>query len=108
MSLSFPSVLEFGLDPSAELLSRGLADYFVPIRLNPAALLAMVRQDSVDLGVSRIVMDEGEPVGVALIARRGWTSRLAGMILIPEARARGIGEWMVRQLLYEAAARGER
>jgi ribosomal protein S18 acetylase RimI-like enzyme len=108
MPLAFRPVLEFGLDPAAELLSRGFADYLVPIRMNAAGLLGMVRQDSVDLAASRIVSDEKEPVGVALIARRGWTSRLAGMALVPEARARGIGERVVRRLLAEAAARGER
>jgi ribosomal protein S18 acetylase RimI-like enzyme len=108
MPLSYPSVTEFGLDQAAELLTRGFADYVVPIRLNAAALLAMIRQDSVDPGASRIVLDEGEPVGAALIARRGWTSRLAGMALIPESRARGIGEQLVRRLLAEAAGRGER
>lgn len=108
MALAFRPVLEFGLDPAAELLTRGFADYFVPIRMNAAGLLGMVRQDSVDPGASRVVLDGDEPVGVALIARRGWSSRLAGMALIPEARARGTGERMVRHLLDEAAARGER
>jgi len=47
MALAFRPVLEFGLDPAADLLSRGFADYLVPIRMTSAGLLGMVRQDSV-------------------------------------------------------------
>jgi ribosomal protein S18 acetylase RimI-like enzyme len=47
-------------------------------------------------------------VGVALIARRGWTSRLAAMALVPEARGQGVGRWAMGQLLDQARARGER
>jgi ribosomal protein S18 acetylase RimI-like enzyme len=47
-------------------------------------------------------------VGAALIARRGWTSRLAGMAIAPDARAQGIGRWCMDRLLHGARARGER
>ena len=80
-------VAEFGLGETVELLNRGFADYFVPIQLNLAAFLHMVRGDGIDLFASRAVLRDGEAVGVALIARRGWTSRLAGMALVPEARS---------------------
>jgi GNAT superfamily N-acetyltransferase len=68
----------------------------------------MVRRDSVDLTLSRVMLNEGQPVGVALIARRGWTSRLAAMAIIPEARGRSIAKACMTQLLDEAQARGDR
>ncbi len=108
MSVTFRSVADYGIEPAADLAGRGFADYLVPISITAAGLLAMVRQDSVDPGASRVVLDDGRPVGVALIARRGWTSRLAAMSVLPEARGRGVGDACVRQLLAEAAARGER
>jgi ribosomal protein S18 acetylase RimI-like enzyme len=108
MSFSFPSVLEFGLDPAAQVLTRGFSDYFVPIASSPAVLVGMARADSVDLGVSRVAVREGQPLAVALIARRGWTSRLAGMAVVPEARRSGVGRALVQQILAEARARGER
>jgi hypothetical protein len=45
---------------------------------------------------------------VALIARRGWTSRLAAMAVVPEARRSGAGRAVMEQLLAEARARGDR
>jgi ribosomal protein S18 acetylase RimI-like enzyme len=61
----------------------------------------------VDLELSRVILHAARPVGVALLARRGWTSRLAAMSILPDARGRGIGAVCVRQLLDEAKTRGD-
>jgi N-acetylglutamate synthase-like GNAT family acetyltransferase len=68
----------------------------------------MERTDSVDLAASCVVLSGETPVGAALIARRGWTSRLAAMALAPDARRQGAGRALVQHLLAEAKARGER
>lgn len=101
-------MVEAGLDRSADVLTRGFADYYVAIPFSSAALLQLARTDSVDFAASRIVLRDGTPAGAALIARRGWTSRLAGMSLLPDARRQGIGRALVMHLLAEAKARGER
>lgn len=108
MPFTYPSILEFGLEPAAQVLTRGFSDYFVPIASTPAILLGMARTDSVDLTVSRVVLLDGQPVAAALIARRGWTSRLAGMAVVPEARKTGVGRALMAQLLDDAKTRGER
>lgn len=107
MTITYQSVFEHGLEAANALSNAGFADYFVPIQLPVTALLMMARQDSVDLTLSRVIFKDAQPVGVAFIARRGWTSRLAAMSIIPEARAHGVGEAAVRHLLAEAQARGE-
>lgn len=108
MPITFRSVLEHGLQPAASLLTEGFSDYFVPVQMSVAGLLSMVRQDSVDLQSSRVLLRDGQPLGVALIARRGWTSRLAAMSIIPPARGQGIGVEFVGHLLDNARARGDR
>jgi ribosomal protein S18 acetylase RimI-like enzyme len=108
MSFAFPSVLDFGLEPAAHVFTRGFSDYFVPIASSPAILLGMARADSVDLTASRVAVRGGQPVAAALIARRGWTSRLAGMAVVPEARKNGVGKALMAQLLAEAKTRGDR
>jgi len=108
LPVEFRSVLDFGLDPAAALATQGFADYVIPIPWSAAGVLTMVRQDSVDLGASRVVVADGREVGVAFVARRGWTSRLAAMAVVPDARGRGVGDACVRHLLAEARARGER
>lgn len=108
MTFAFPSLLEFGLEPAALILTRGFSDYFVPIQSSPAVLAHMARVDGVDFATSRVAVLDGRAVGVALIARRGWTSRLAGMAIVPEARRHGVGRALMAQLLDEARARQER
>lgn len=105
MAFEFPSLLEFGLEPAAAVLSRAFSDYLVPIQSSPAILAHMARADSVDFAASRVAVRAGRAVGAALIARRGWTSRLAGMALLPEARRQGVGRALMDQLLAEARAR---
>lgn len=108
MNLTFQSVLEHGLESTARVLTEGFSGYFVPIQISVAGLLTMVRQDSVDLQLSRVILQGDAAVGVALIARRGWTSRLAAMSVVPEARGKGIGGTCVPQLFREANARGDK
>lgn len=102
------SALEFSIPALADLLTRGFESYFVPIQMNDAALLSMVRRDSVDLSASRVLLIDGKPAGVALIARRGWVSRLAAMGIIFSARNHGAGTWMMTQLIDEARQRADR
>jgi ribosomal protein S18 acetylase RimI-like enzyme len=108
MNLEFPSMVDYGLEPAAEVLARGFEDYFVRIPSTMGVLLNMVRGDSVDLALSCLFVRDGTAVGGALIARRGWTCRLAGMAIVPEARRTGVGRAAVVHLLGEAKARGDR
>jgi ribosomal protein S18 acetylase RimI-like enzyme len=106
--LEFPSIVDYGLERAAETLTRAFADYFVSIKFSVGVLLQTARMDSVDLAASRMFVRDGAAVGAALIARRGWTSRLAGMAIVPEARRAGIGRAAVTQLLADARARKDR
>lgn len=108
MRREFPSVIEFGLESAADILTRGFADYLVKIAASPAMLLGMVRADSVDLAASRIVLQDGRPAGAALLARRGWTCRLAGMCVLPAERRTGAGRALLDRLCADAVERGER
>ena len=108
MNLDLESVLEYGLDRAVDLLNRAFADYVVPIEVDAAEVYQMLVQDGIDVGSSRVVVRDGQAAGIALIARRGWTARLAAMALVPEARRAGLGTWLMGCLVDEARARGER
>jgi GNAT superfamily N-acetyltransferase len=108
MDLELASIPDHGLEKIVKLLNQGFADYFVPIELDTAAFLSMLVHDGVGSTSSRVVLRDGEAVGVALIARRGWSSRLAGMAIVPSARRAGVGKWLMAQLLAQAKGRGER
>jgi ribosomal protein S18 acetylase RimI-like enzyme len=107
-TLTYASLAAFGLAAGAEVLQRGFSDYFVPITVSLDGLLQSARVDSVDLAASRVIRQGDAGVGVALIARRGWTSRLAGMSIVPEARRQGVGRQAMAKLLAEARERGDR
>jgi len=107
--------MDFDLKPASDLplpdlvqtLNRGFENYPVPIHLSLPQFLDMVRKDSIDLTASRILFADNKPQGVALIARRGWTSRLAAMGIVIELRNKGAGSWLMEKLIREARDRGE-
>ena len=70
-SFSFKPASEFPIPQIADLLTRGFEGYLVPINIDGAELLSMLRRDGIDLNESRILLKDDEPIGVALIARRG-------------------------------------
>ena len=89
-------------------LNLGFENYLVPIHMDAPYFLTMLRKDGLDLNSSRILLANGAACGIALIARRGWTSRLAAMGISLEWRGRGAGTWFMNKLLHEARERGER
>jgi ribosomal protein S18 acetylase RimI-like enzyme len=106
-SFSFKPASEFSIPQIAELLTRGFEGYLVPINITVPVFQTMMRRDGVDLNETRILHQDDEPIGVALIARRGWTSRLAAMGIISSARKGGAGTWAMEKLIEEARARGD-
>src|SRR3984957_21085118 len=66
--------------------------YLVPMRLTPERYEMRFRAENLDPFASRLYYHEGAPAAVVMIARRGWTSRLAAMVIAPEFRGRGVGK----------------
>lgn len=91
-----------------KFLNQGFENYLVPIQFDTVLFLNMLRKDGIDLTVSRVLLIEDQPSGIALIARRGWASRLAAMGITKERRGKGAGSWFMEQLIEEACQRGER
>ena len=109
-------IMNFDLQPASDhtlpdlvqTLNRGFEKYLVPIHLNVSQFLTMVRKDSIDLTSSRVLLVDGNPSGIALIARRGWSCRLAAMGIALEWRGLGAGTWFMNKLIREARQRGDR
>ena len=53
-------------------------------------------------------MRDGIPIGLALVARRGWESRIAATVMRLDARGHGSGRALLQRLLRDARARGDR
>jgi GNAT superfamily N-acetyltransferase len=107
MILDIKPASDYPLPDLTQLLNRSFENYLVPITFNLSQFLTMVRKDSVDLSASRVLLADGQPAGIALIARRGWTSRLAAMGLVQNQRGKGTGSWFMEKLIQEARARND-
>ncbi len=108
MAFSFIPVSGFGLAATADLINRGFADYVVQFKMTEATLWHAARLDSIDFSASSVVQVDGAPAGVVLMARRGWTSRVAAMAVAPEFRRQRAGRALMEHVLTEARQRGER
>jgi ribosomal protein S18 acetylase RimI-like enzyme len=72
--------------------------------------LNMLRKDGIDLELSRVLLVNNQPSGIALIAPRAAkrTSRLAAMGIAKETRGKQAGSWFMKELIDEACQRGDR
>ena len=82
--------------------------YLVPMPLTPERYESRSRAENLDPFASRLYCSEGAPAAVMMIARRGWTSRLAAMAVAPDFRGRGLGKNVMKGALEEAARRKDR
>src|SRR6185369_5116052 len=106
--LEFQTADQVPLSDLVSLMNHGFEGYLVKIHVEQAGFLNLIRVDSVDLTASVVVRCSGQNAGIALVARRGWNSRLAAMAIAPEFRGRRIGSALVAHLLQAAAARSDR
>lgn len=107
MDFDTATASNYSLPELVEFLNRGFEDYFVPIQFNTVTFLNMLRKDGIDLTASRVLIVDDQPCGIALIARRGWTNRLAAMGIAKEARGKGAGSWFMDELINEAFERDD-
>ncbi len=108
MELTSRQLLEFTAAVACEAMNRSFEQYFVPLVFDAASFERRFRGENVDAEASKLWFRGEELVGLVLIARRGWNSRVAAMGLVVEARGKGYGKTMLRAAIKEATARGDR
>ena len=108
-------VAECALKEVAAALTRSFEGYLLgPVHVDAEAYERRFRAEHLDPFASRVYLREGRGdgarahAGVLLVARRGWTARVAGMGVAPELRGRGLGGRIVREAVADARARGDR
>ena len=92
----------------ADALTRSFEGYVVPVKVSAHGYERRFRQENLDPFASRVYAQDTRPVAVLLVARRGWTSRIAAMAVAPEARGKGFGKQIMQGAIREAVARGDR
>lgn len=95
----------FSIEALTVLFNRGFAGYRFPVDLTSEGLSHRIRTEDVDIHASKVVLRDGAPAGLALIARRGCRSRLAAMGVTEEARHQGLGRLLAQAVLADARNR---
>jgi GNAT superfamily N-acetyltransferase len=108
MNLDTKPASDYPTPDLTQLMNLSFEEYLVPIHLDHSQFLNMVRKDNIDLQASRVLLADGQLAGIALIARRGWASRLAAMGIIKEVRGQKAGTWFMEKLIQEARERKDR
>jgi ribosomal protein S18 acetylase RimI-like enzyme len=92
----------------ADALTKSFEGYVMPVSVTAEGYEHRFRPEHVDPFASYVHFRETRPVAVVLVARRGWTSRIAAMAVAPEARGRGLGRRIMQDAIDEAVERGDR
>ena len=92
----------------ADLINAAYADYYVPMYLTTDSMRSVDDLYDVDLARSVVAYDRSEPVGMALLSRRGDRGWVSGVGVLPAWRRRGIGQLLMETLLKGAREAGVR
>ncbi|MDO7873849.1 GNAT family N-acetyltransferase [Hymenobacter sp. ASUV-10] len=89
-------------------MNRSFEEYFVSMAFTPASFEQRFRSENLDAEASKLWFRGEVLVGLVLVARRGWNSRVAGMGLVVAERGKGYGKVMLQAAIDEATVRSDR
>jgi ribosomal protein S18 acetylase RimI-like enzyme len=92
----------------ADSLTKSFEGYVMPVNVTAQGYERRFRPEHVDPFASYVHFQESGPVAVILVARRGWSSRIAAMAVAPGVRGRGLGKLIMQDAIVKAVERGDR
>lgn len=101
-------VLELRADEFANAVNVCFEDYVMPFSLTPSQADQRFRRENLDSEASLVWVDDDGPAAVTLVARRGWTCRLAAMAVAKRHRRQGLGRHVMEAVVDAARTRGDR
>lgn len=87
------------------VFNLGFSDYLVALQLDESELADHIANNDIDLGCSQVAVDV-EPVGFALVGRRGTEAWIGGMGTSPAYRRIGLGARTLTAAIDAAAVTG--
>jgi GNAT superfamily N-acetyltransferase len=109
MEMTLQVASKLAIPDMAGLFNHAFTGYIGgAVEFTPETMHSFLVRDNVDLNASSMLMDDGRPVGFILLARQGWTSRVAAMGMIPEAQSKGLGRWFMERVIEQAKAQDVR
>ena len=79
----------------------------MPVNVSAQGYERRFRPENLDPFASYVYFREARPVAVLLVARRGWSSRIAAMAVAPEVRGKGVGRQIMQRAIRDAVSRGD-
>jgi GNAT superfamily N-acetyltransferase len=92
----------------AAALTRCFEGYLVPMRMDARAFETRFRGEHLDPFASQLHTEGGETAALLLVARRGWTRRVAAMAVAPPFRGQGWGRRLMEEAIAQARREGDR
>ena len=103
-SLKLVPAEQLKVEQLAFLVSRAYADYFFHVWLDETRFDNMCREEDIDLAHSVVALVDEEPMGLALLSRRGERGWISGVGVLPLFRRQGMARQMLRWLQEQAPA----
>ena len=108
MNLIYQPAVNTSLDELAEITNSAFQGYIGgEIHMTAALMAFFITQNNVDLNLSQIALLDDTPLGIAMVARRGWTSRLAMMGIVTDSQEKGVGKAFMQKLIELSQTRGD-
>jgi GNAT superfamily N-acetyltransferase len=108
MDISFMSAAGISLEALADLFTRSFEGYFYPGTTTAEVMSRNVRTESIDLSASSVLLADGEPAGIALLALRGDRAWCGGFGVVAARRGLGLAHALAAEMVARARASGAR
>ena len=100
--------IEFTPAQLAEAITHCFEGYVMTFVLDALGFERRFRPEGLDSQSSVILKKGDEFAAICLIARQGWTTRVAAMAIAPNFRRQGVGQHLMNLVIGEAKARGDK
>lgn len=105
MSPEMVPALSFSIVQLSEIMTACFRQYLVPIAIGPGYFAARFGAEGINYAESRVWMQQGEPIAIALVTTRDIRARIAAFAISPDWRGKGLAKPMMAALLSQLAAR---
>ncbi|HMO57772.1 MAG TPA: GNAT family N-acetyltransferase [Roseiflexaceae bacterium] len=106
--MNFFPTYTYSVAELATIFNQSFEGYIMPAHIDAATFDETFRAVDVDHTVSFVCEQNGMPVGLLLVSRRGWSARISAMGVVAVARRQGIGRLMMQRAIEEARQRSDR
>lgn len=108
LELTARPVIDVPIEAIVAVWNSAFGDYVTgPVTVEPRHVADFLFGGNINQNLSLMAYVDGDPIGFGMVARQGWSNRLAVMGIAKPFRGQGVGKWLLGQLLDAAQKRGD-